>query len=123
VKRTHSEASFKVEKFYTEPLVGALPDPAPMQSLASPLEVFEAGIRELEVMFADLSSYTGTLESRIIILEPLLPEAQRAELQVVEALAVANAIESLVSMLEQVIARAHFAHFDPHRGSAAAPEE
>jgi hypothetical protein len=56
VKRTHSEASFKVEKFYIKPLVGALPDPAPMQSLASPLEVFEAGIRELEVMFADLSS-------------------------------------------------------------------
>jgi hypothetical protein len=105
------------------PLFGALPDPAPMQSLVSPLEVFEARIRELEAMFANLSSYTATLESRISTLEPLLPQAQRAELQVFEALAGANAIEARVSMLEQVTARAHFAHFDPHRGSAAAPEE
>jgi hypothetical protein len=52
-----------------------------------------------------------------------LPQAQRAELQVIEALAEANAIEARVSLLEQVTARAHFAHFDTHRGSAAAPEE
>jgi hypothetical protein len=74
-------------------------------------------------MFVDLYSYTATLESRISILEPLLPQAQRAELQVVEALAGSNVIETRVSVLEQVTARAHFAHFDPHRGSAAAPEE
>jgi hypothetical protein len=105
------------------PLLGDLPDPAPIQNLASPLEVSEARIRDLEVMFADLSAYTATLESRISILEPLLPQAQRAELQVVEAVAGANAIEARVSILEQVTARAHFPHFDPHRGSAAAPEE
>jgi hypothetical protein len=105
------------------PLLGALPDPAPIQCLASPMEVLEARIRELEAMFADLSAYTATLESRVSILEPFLPQAQRAELQVVEALAGANAIEARVSLLEQVTARAHFAHFDPHRGSAAAPEE
>ena len=105
------------------PLLGALPDPAPMQSLASPLEVCEARIRELESMFAGMSSYVEALDSRVSSLEPLLPQAQHAELQVVEALAGANAIEARVSMLEQVTARAQFAHFDPHRGSAAAPEE
>jgi hypothetical protein len=105
------------------PLLGALPDPAPMQSLSSPLEVCEARIRELESLFASMSSYMEALESRVSSLEPLLPQAQRAELQVVEALAMANAIEARVSLLEQVTARAHFAHFDPHLGSAAAPEE
>jgi hypothetical protein len=103
------------------PLLGALPDPAPMQSLASPLEVCEALIRELELMIASMSSYMEALESRVSSLEPLLPQAQRAELQVVEALAGANTIEARVSLLEQVTARAHFVHFDPHRGSAAAP--
>jgi hypothetical protein len=72
-------------------------------------------IRELEAMFSDLSSYTATLESLISILEPLLPQAQRAELQVIEALAGANAIEPRVPLLEQVTAHAQFAHFDPHR--------
>jgi hypothetical protein len=52
-----------------------------------------------------------------------LTQAQRAELQVVEALAGANAIEARVSLLERVTAHAQFAHFDPHRGSAAAAEE
>ena len=96
------------------PLLGALPDPAPMQSLASPLEVCEARIRELESMFAGMSSYVEALDSRVSSLEPLLRQAQRAELQVVEPLAGANAIEARVSMLEQVTARAQFAHFDPH---------
>jgi hypothetical protein len=105
------------------PLLGALPDPAPMQSLASPLEVCEARIRELESLFASMSSYMEALESRVSSLEPLLPQAQRAELQVVEALAGANAIEARMSLLEQVTARAHFAPFEPHLGSAAAPEE
>jgi hypothetical protein len=70
-----------------------------------------------------MSSYIGALESRVSSLEPLLPEAQRAELQVVEALSGANAIEARMSLLEQVTAHAKFAHFDPHRGSAAAAEE
>jgi hypothetical protein len=105
------------------PLLGVLPDPAPIQCLASQMEVLEARIRELESMFADISAYTETLESRISILESILPQAQLAELQVVEALAGANVIEARVSLLEQVTARAHFAHFDPHRGSAAAPED
>jgi hypothetical protein len=51
-----------------------------------------------------------------------LPQGQRAELQVVEALAGANAIEAHVSLLEQLTSHAEFAHFDPHRGSAAAAE-
>jgi hypothetical protein len=76
------------------PLLGALPDPAPMQSLASPFEVCEARIRELESMVASMSSYMEALESRVSSLEPLLPQAQRAELQVVEALAGANAIKA-----------------------------
>jgi hypothetical protein len=105
------------------PLLGALPDPALIQCLAPPMEVLEARIRELEAMFADLSAYTATLEYRISILEHILPQTQRGELQVVEALAGANTIESRLSLLEQVTARAHFAHFDPNRGSAAAPEE
>jgi hypothetical protein len=91
-----------------------------MQSLASPSVVCEARIRELESLFASMSSYIEALESRVSSLEPLLPQAQRAELQVVEALAGANDIEARVSLLEQVTARAHFAPFDPHRGSAAA---
>jgi hypothetical protein len=74
------------------------------------MQVLEARIRELEAMFADLPSYAATLESRIFILEPSLPQAQRAELKVFEALAGANAIEDRVCMLEQVTARAHFAH-------------
>jgi hypothetical protein len=75
------------------------------------MEVLEARIRELEAMFADLSAYTATLESRVSILVPLLLQAQRAELQVVEALAGANTIKVRVSPLEQVTARAHFAPF------------
>jgi hypothetical protein len=74
-------------------------------------------------MFEDLSSYTATLEFCISNLEPLMLQAQRAELQVVEAIAGANVIETRVSMLEQVTERAHFSNFDPHRGSAAASEE
>jgi hypothetical protein len=58
-------------------------------------------------MFASMSSYMEALESRVSSLEPLLPQAQRAELQVVEALDGANAIEARVSLLEQVTARAH----------------
>jgi hypothetical protein len=67
--------------------------------------------------------YIEVLESRVSSLEPLLTQAQRAELQAVEALVGANEIKARVSLMEQVTARAHFAHFDPHRGSAAAPEE
>jgi hypothetical protein len=55
------------------PLLGALPDPAPMQSLASPLEVFEAHILGLESLLASISSYIEALESRVPSLEPLLP--------------------------------------------------
>jgi hypothetical protein len=105
------------------PLLGALADPAPIESLASPLEVCEARILELESLFASISSYIEALESRVSILGPLLPKTQRAELQVVEALAVDNAIEASVSLLEQVTARANFSNFDPHHGSAAATEE
>jgi hypothetical protein len=105
------------------PLLGALPDPAPMQSLASPLEVCEAQIRELESMFSGMPSYIKALESRVSSLEPLFPQAQREELQVFEALAGANAIEARVSLLEHVTAHAQFAHVYPHRGPAAAPEE
>jgi hypothetical protein len=105
------------------PPLGALPDPPPMQRLASPLEGFGARIRELNVIFADLSSYTATLESRISNLWPFLPQGQRAELQVVEALTGAKDIEARLSLLEKVIARVQFALFDPHRGSAAASEE
>jgi hypothetical protein len=48
------------------PLSGVYPVLAPMQSIsASPLEVCEARIRELELMFAEMSSYTKALESRI----------------------------------------------------------
>jgi hypothetical protein len=79
-----------------------------MQSPASPLEVCEARIRDLESLFSSMSSYTEALESRVSILEPLFPQAQRAELQVVEALAGANAIEARVSLLEQVIATRAF---------------
>jgi hypothetical protein len=74
-------------------------------------------------MFAGMSSYIEALESRVSNLEPLLPQTQLAELQVVETLAGANAIKARVSVLEQVTAHAHVAHFDPHRGSAAAAEE
>jgi hypothetical protein len=105
------------------PLLEALPDPSPMQSLASPLEVCEARIRERESIFDGMSSYIELLESCVSSLEPLLPQAQRAELQVFEALAGANAIEARVSLLEQVTARAHFAQFYPHRGTASATEE
>jgi hypothetical protein len=105
------------------PLLGVLPDPAPMQSLDSPLEVCEARIRKLESLFASMSSYIEALESRVSSLEPLLPQAQRAELQIVETLAGPNAIEARVSLLEQVTAHAQFAHFNTHRGSAAAAEE
>jgi hypothetical protein len=56
------------------PLLGALPNPAPMQGLDSPLEVCEALTRELESMLADFSSYTGTLESRIFSFRPILPQ-------------------------------------------------
>jgi hypothetical protein len=69
------------------PLLGSLPDPASMQSLVSQLVFFEARIRELESMFAGRSSYVEALESCVLSLDPLLPQAQRAELQVVEALA------------------------------------
>jgi hypothetical protein len=105
------------------PPLGALGDPAPMQSLDSPFEVCVALIRELEAMFAHLSSYTATLESHISNFESLLPQAQRAELQVVEDLARANDIETRVYVLEQVTTRAQFAHFDRNCGSAAYPEE
>jgi hypothetical protein len=74
-------------------------------------------------MFAGMSSYIEALESSVSSLEPLLSQAQRAELQVVEALAGANAIEARVSLLEQVTAHAKFTQFDQHRGSAAAAEE
>jgi hypothetical protein len=84
--------------------------------------VCEALIRELESLLAGMSLYIEALESHVSSLEPLLPQAQRAELQVFEALAGANAIEARVSLLEQVTAHAQFAHFDPHRGSAAAAE-
>jgi hypothetical protein len=50
-------------------------------------------------MFAGMSSYIEALESRVSSLEPLLPQAQRAELQVVEALARANSIEARVSLV------------------------
>jgi hypothetical protein len=76
-----------------------------MQSLESPLEVREAQIMELESMLAGISAYIEALESLVSSLEPLLPQARRAELQVVEASAGANVIESRVHMLEQVTAR------------------
>jgi hypothetical protein len=74
-------------------------------------------------MFVGVSSNVEALESCVSSLEPLLPQAQRAELQVVDALAGAKAIEARVSLLEQVTAHAQFAHFYPHRGSASAAEE
>jgi hypothetical protein len=61
---------------------------------------FRAGVRGVESLFACISSYIEGLESRVSSLESLLPQAQRAELQVVEALAGANAIEARVSLLE-----------------------
>jgi hypothetical protein len=103
-------------------LPGALPDPAQMQSLASPLEVCEALIRDLESMFAGMSSYIEALESRVSSLETLLPQAQRAELQVVEALAGANAIEARLSLLEKA-PPTRSSRFYTHRGSAVAAEE
>jgi hypothetical protein len=106
------------------PLSRVYPVSAPMQSIsASPLEVCEARIRELELMFAEMSSYTKALESRISDLEPVLPQVQDAEFKAVEALEGANAIAARVSLLEQVTARAHFEHIVPHRGSAAPAEE
>jgi hypothetical protein len=102
------------------PLSGVYPVLAPMQSIsASPLEVCEAQIRELELMFAEMSSYTKALEFRISDLEPVLPQVQVAEFKAVEALEGANAVTARVSLLGQVIARAHFEHIVPYRGSAA----
>jgi hypothetical protein len=61
------------------PLSRVYPVLAPMQSIsASPLEVLEAQIRELELMFAEMSSYTKALESRVSDLEPILPQVQDA---------------------------------------------
>jgi hypothetical protein len=74
-------------------------------------------------MFAGMSSHLEALESRVSSLAPLLPQAHRAVLQVFEALAVANAIEDRVYLLEQVTVHAQFERFDPHRGLAAAAEE